>query len=214
MPTEDLTQLAKRLSREFELHEEKLVDALGRALEAHSDEARFETGQTRRTTNRSSVAPLHAAMARVQQLWRGADPDVRDDVLWFVGEEGGSDHVDRRIDYLTELFEEYGGNYARQRGNPGTSRGPSTERLPLEPLRAFAEVLIALWTQETGRPFGHAVETTDDLAATIRDASSPSMKFLSEAVGLTGRPYSIGNLETVVRGLKAGRDQLAQRHDP
>lgn len=134
--------------------------------------------------------------------WVALPASTRQLVLDF--ERGGAevDGLAERLGFVVELLTEFREHYARDVGNPGKSR--SADAADLRPLEGFVDVLMRYWVARTGTPPGHKVESADDLAADAREARSPFAVLAGEAAaGALDVPYTIGNVETVIRRLKA-----------
>lgn len=211
--------LVEEIAEDYGLDPGRLGSMLSDALDAYEDERDFWVWRDGEAyTHRDSIGRALTATRRAQRLWAELTPEAREEVRFFQGGKE-DDPVGSWFHDAISLLEEYHAHYAKQPGNPGTSR--TGDAGDLRPLKAFARVLMWFWVAETGRPFGHVVDRQEDVGGydpvagdeAPRVAKSEAMEFLNDCASCLRDHYralyTVGNLETVVRNIKQEVAELA-----
>lgn len=202
--------LSKELARDFGFDEDAVRDALMEAVQVYRDECAFVAFRSRGNQAIAALAPALRAARRANQAWAKVPPEARREVSLFVGGPGDVDHVGSRLEFVTDLLEEYAEHYANVRGNPGKSR--TGAMLPLSPLKEFIAVLRAFWEAHAAEPFGHVIERDDEVEGvdSLRGEKAPrtpkshGIDFaMHAAVCLHPDRYDIGAFETAIQSGKA-----------
>lgn len=211
--------LVEEMAEDYGLDAGRLGAALSEALDAYEDERDFWTWRDGEAyAHRDDVGRVLTAARRAQRLWAELTPEAREEVRFFQGGKE-DDPVGSWFHDAISLLDEYRVHYAKQPGNPGTSR--TGDAGDLRPLKAFARMLMWFWVTQTDEPFGHVVERQDDVEGYDPDmgekppraAESKAIEFLDDCASCLRDHYEVsyteGNLETVVRNIKQEAAELA-----
>ncbi|HEV7292896.1 MAG TPA: hypothetical protein VGN79_11295 [Devosia sp.] len=189
--------------RRFGLQPDELARAIESAIEEHELASRMFQHRDAAADAFHGLVRATQAAQRAAQAWNDVPSNTRRLVLDFVQQGAEADMVGERLEYVSNLLDEFREHYRRDQGNPGRSRASTAD--DLRPLRAFIMSLMDYWEEVTNLTPGHKATARDKETREEREAISPFMKVVSDAATTLGRNYTVGNFETITRDLKSRR---------